>query len=174
MGHRTFVAVHSGDGRYDCYRFQWGGDGESLERDWAGFDAAEDRSPTATGLTVEGVLARLDPLSDETLFVRGGEKRTYLVVSLALVTSASPVKRAPDAVLVSVEHADGAASIRRFARTLKGVLGDAVDAGLVPRVVARGYLAVRLARHPDATERPLFVSGARHRERGPPPGTGDS
>ncbi|PSP33673.1 hypothetical protein BRC64_02910 [Halobacteriales archaeon QH_10_67_22] len=147
MGHRALVAVER-DG-FDCYRSQWAGLAVARARP----DSVVDRvvtatDPVVTGVPASGVLSALDPRMDEALFVRAdGETATYLVCRVAV-----PSSRADGdswVVLVPVADAETADRLDCVFRTLKGVLGDAVDAGLLDRAVAVGYLTSALARHPD-------------------------
>lgn len=152
MAHRALVTVERPDGRYDCYRARWGGL-TVFERGGAASVVADAvaGSPLERGASVRSVLAALDPPLDEAFLVRdaAGRITTYLVCWLGLQTSVADVasRRAPTA-LVPVTDSDTARELDCVVRTLKGVLGDAVDAGLLPGWLARGYLVVAVARHP--------------------------
>ncbi|MFB6139419.1 MAG: DUF6735 family protein [Halosimplex sp.] len=177
MGARTLVAVERPDGRYDCYRTQWGG--EQLDRLVASARAGElppglvDPEPVRSAVPADRVLAALDPLEYEALVAVGETVAAYLVVRLGIETSREAAADAAadsgsdgppafvrDAAgLVPWTDAAAATRLRRFFRTAKDVLGDAVDAELLSEPVAVGYLAVRLVRHPDVSGGILWVPG---------------
>ena len=163
MGHRALHAVPTGDGRYDCYRTQWDGlavfapsDGAPDSPD-AGrrpiVDPPDDDRLVAESRDAAGVLSALDP-GDEALFVHG--EGAYLVCRLTVPTLADeadpPGDRAAATALVPVTDAPRARRLDADLRTAREVLGDAVDAGLVPRPMAERYVRAFLARHPDARE----------------------
>ena len=154
MGHRALHAVQTGDGRYDCYRTRWGG--------LAAFDppGGVPGPPDADRLVAEsrdaaGVLSALDP-GDEVLFVHG--EGSYLVCRLAVPTLAGRPGPTGDrtaataTALVPVPDGRRARRLDADLRTAREVLGDAVDAGFVPRPMADSYVRAFLARHPDARE----------------------
>ncbi len=172
------VAVARPDGRYDCYHSQWGG--EHLDRlvAWAWADGVPpdlvDPEPVRTAVPADRVLARIDPRGYEALVAVAvdGAVEAYLVCWPGIETgqqtgtdaatagsrtdaAASFVRDA--AVLVPWTDAATAARLRRFSRIAKGVLGDAVDARLLPAWMATAYLAVRLARHPDVCDAFLWL-----------------
>jgi hypothetical protein len=150
VGHRALHAVPTAAGRYDCYRTRWDGLAVFEHPDRVP-DPRDSHTPVAEGVDATGVLALLEP-TDEALFVHG-ERMAYLVCRLDV--PAGRVATANTAVpMALVAVTDGAAADRLDAelQAVKAVLGDAVDAGLVPRAVAEGYLRIFLARHPDARE----------------------
>jgi hypothetical protein len=147
VGHRALCAVSTPEGRYDCYRTRWDGLA-AFEYSHRVPDLRDSRAPVAEAVDAVGVLDLLEP-TDEALFVRGGA--AYLVCRLDVpVLDADTGQRTVPAALAAV--ADGAAANRLDCelRAVKGVFGDAVDAGLLSRALADGYLRVFLARHPDA------------------------
>lgn len=149
MGHRALHAVPTGNGLYDCYRTRWDGLA-ALEHPERVPDPQDSRAPVAEAVDAVGVLDLVEP-TDEALFVRGGG--TYLVRRLDLPTRGPPTDRenAPTG-LARISDNTGANRLDCDLRTVTEVLGDAVDAGLVPPGVAEGYLREFLARHPDARE----------------------
>lgn len=156
MGHRALVAVERHGGEFDCYRSQWTGVGPD-DGDPA---AAVDRivaagRPLASGASVSRVLDLLAPRSDEALLVRAaGHTTRYLVRWLGVPTAHDgdgPVVLVPTTGFDVVERLDCTL------RTAKGVLGDAVDAGLLPRWMAVGYLATMVTRHPDVPEDSIWL-----------------
>ncbi len=169
------VAVARPDGRYDCYHSQWGG--EHLDRLVASVRDGEvppdlvDPDSVDTTVPTSRVLDRLGSRGYEALVAADGTVEAFLVCRPGIETGRQPDAEAPagtrddaaasfvrDAVvLVPRTDAAAAARIRRFSRTAKGVLGDAVDAGLLPEWMATAYLAVRLARHPDVRDPILWI-----------------
>ncbi len=172
------VAVARPDGRYDCYHSQWGG--EHLDRlvAWAWDDGVPpdlvDPEPVHTAVPADRVLARIDSRGYEALVAVAvdGAVEAYLVCRPGIETgrptgtgaatagtrddaAASFVRDA--AVLVPWTDAAAAARIRRFSRTAKEILGDAVDAGLLSAWLATAYLAVRLTRHPDVRSEIIWL-----------------
>lgn len=167
MGHRALVAVERDDGRYDLYHTQWGADDSSLQRVLDAGSGAVGYLLDALGgvdrldgaLTVADVLDRVDPLTHEALLVLADQPTVYLVVAVRVETATTDAGwTVPEAVLVPVADVATADRIRRFARTVDGVLGDAVDAGLVSQALARGYLGARLAAHPDVSPDSLWLT----------------
>lgn len=153
MGHRALHAVARPGGRYDCYRSRRTGlavaEAERADRSRLPADA----TPVATGAHTSAVLALLDPRTDEALYVyEDGGVTAYLVRTVDVPTTGGPVSR-PHPVPVALVPAETAGATRCLDCALdaaKGVLGDAVDAGLLHRRVAERYLAAFLPRHPDA------------------------
>lgn len=168
MAHRALVAVERAAGQYDCYRSRTGG-----------LAAIDEDPPTAVDAMVvvghlvgadvsaAGVLDLLDPQTDEALIVeaRDGAVTSYLVVWLGLVGRADVPEAAP-AVLVPVSDGVAADHLRRTVRAWKGVLGDGVDAGILPSDVALGYLTVAVARHPDVPGEAIWLGGESDRPSG--------
>ncbi|WP_436932336.1 DUF6735 family protein [Halosimplex halobium] len=169
MGARTLVAVERDAGGYDLHRSQWGG--EHVDRLVALVRADEappdlvDPEPFRSGASAEAVLDSLDPREFEAFVVADGRTEAFLVPRLGIETGrqpGSPARADTDrktrstdaepAALVPWPGEAAAERIRRFLRTAKDVLGDAVDAGLVPAPAATRYLAVRVARHPDTPD----------------------
>lgn len=154
MGHRALHAVPTGDGRYDCYRTQW--DGLAAFAPSGGIpDPPDADRPVAKSVDAAGVLSVLDR-GDEVLFDHG-EETAYLVCRLTVPALAAwPDRtggpRTTAAALVSVADGRTARRLDADLRTAREVLGDAVDAGLVPRPVAERYVRAFLARHPDTGE----------------------
>lgn len=145
MGHRALHAVPTTGGRYDCVRTHW----DSLAVFEAGFPDPPDSHPVVEGVDAVGVLRTLRD-ADEALFVHG-QGTVYLVWSLAVPTADSGGQTGRGGqVLVPVTDADSARLLDRDVATAKGILGDAVDAELITRPIAEGYLRAFLARHPDA------------------------
>lgn len=160
MGHRALVAVEDADGRYSCYRSQWGG--------LAAFGSvpppavvaeASDHTPLARDLDAAGVLESLDRRSDEALFVDAvaGGVRTYLVCRLGVPTARGDPCGVGPTALVPVTDPATAREIECVHRTLSAVLGDAVDAGLVTAEAAVAYLGTAMAGHPDVTGETLWL-----------------
>lgn len=180
MGARTLVAVEGPERRYDCYHSQWGG--EHLE--WLlkqgplddGPTGLVDEEPTLTGIPADRVLSVVESRTDDALVVQAGDDRVeaYVVCRLDIVTGPGPdpgntrcdADQAPMAricraiALVPWTDATAAARLRRLLRIGKGILGDAVDAGLIPAWLASAYLGVRLARISDAPDRILWYGPA--------------
>ncbi|WP_135364228.1 DUF6735 family protein [Halosimplex halophilum] len=169
MGARTLVAVERDADGYDLHRSQWGG--EHVDRLVALVRADEappdlvDPEPFRSGASVEELLDSLDPREFEVLVVAGDRTEAFLVPRLAIETGRrygtasgaatdreTPSTDAEPSALVPWPGEAAAERIRRFLRTAKDVLGDAVDAGLVPAPAATRYLAVRVARHPDTLD----------------------
>lgn len=146
MGHRALHAVPVGGGRYDCVRTHWG----ALAVFEATFPEPPDsRSPVAAGVDAVGVLRALRE-SDEALFVHG-EDTAYLVRSLAVPTIGEDGSRENARnVLVPVADGDAARRLDGDITAAREILGDAVDAGLLTRSLADGYLRAFVTRHPDA------------------------
>ncbi len=167
------VAVARPDGRYDCYHSQWGG--KHLDRLVARARNGEvppdfvDSEPVRTAVPVDRVFARIDSRGYEALVAVAvdGAVEAYLVCRPGIetgrrtgpdaATAGPPTDAAASfvrgaAVLVPWTDAATAARIRRFSRTAKEVLGDAVDAGLLSPQLATAYLLVRLTRHPDVRD----------------------
>ena len=145
MGHRALHAVPTGGG-YDCYRTRWDGlavfEGAFPER-------PDSRLLVAEGLDAVGVLGALAG-GDEALFVHG-EDTVYLVRRLDIpLTSVVDSRSDPESVLLPVSDPETARRLDGDVATAKGILGDAVDAGLCSQWVAEGYLRAFLTRHPDA------------------------
>jgi hypothetical protein len=150
VGHRALHAVPTGDGLYDCYRTRWGGLATFEHPDRIP-DPQDSHTPVAEAVDAVGVLDLLEP-ADEALFVHGDDL-PYHVVRLHVPTAASGLPDSPGhTALVPVPDAETARRLDCELRTAKDLLGDAVDAALVPRLVADGYLRVFLARHPDTRE----------------------
>jgi len=165
VGHRALHVVPTGDGRYDCYRTRWDGlTAFAPSGDIPDPASADRRSvpdlPDADRLVAEsrdaaGVLSALDP-GDEALFVHG--EGAYLVCRLTVPPLAERTDppgnqtAATATALVPVGDPRRARRLDADLRTAREVLGDAVDAGLVPRPMAERYVRAFLARHPDARE----------------------
>lgn len=150
MGHRALHAVPTEDGLYDCYRTRWDG---LVAFDHPGRvpDLQDSHAPVAETVDAVGVLDLLEP-TDEALFVHG-ERVAYLVCRLGVPTRETPPGRETvPLALAPVTDSVAAERLDCELRVVTEVLGDAVDAGLVPRAVAEGYLRIFLARHPDARE----------------------
>ncbi|WP_123532956.1 DUF6735 family protein [Halosimplex salinum] len=174
MGARTLVAVERPNGRYDCYHSQWGG--QHLDR-LVGLLRVDglpptlaDAGPVETAVPADRVLALLDPREYEALVVDGGSVEAYLVCWLGVEplqhtgradTAGTPADEATafvrDAALVPWTDAATATRLRRFLRTAKDVLGDAVDAGLLSAPAATASLRIRLAGHPDVPADTLWL-----------------
>ncbi|QPV63736.1 hypothetical protein I7X12_03640 [Halosimplex litoreum] len=171
MGARTLVAVERDAGGYDLHRSQWGG--ECLDRlvDLVRADEAPpdlvDPEPFRSGASVDELLGSLDPREYEALVVADDRTEAYLVYRLGIetgreaatadddavaATGVDGVTAAETAALVPWPGEAGGERLRRFVRTAKEVLGDAVDAGLLSAPGATRYLAVRLARHPETPD----------------------
>lgn len=170
MGARALVALERPDGRYDLYHTQWGG--ERVDRLVSLVRAGEvptdlvDTDPLDTGVHTEQVLAPVDTREYEAVVVGGERPDAYLVCRVA-VDSDSRAERST--ALVPYSDRMAAERIRQFLRTTRDVLGDAVEAGLVPASVATGYVAARLARHPDTPvdgEEILWLSPGGDAEQG--------
>lgn len=154
MGARTLVAVERDAGGYDLHRSQWGG--EHVDRLVALLRAGEvppdlvDAGAFRAGVSAGELLDSLDPREYEAFVVADGQTEAYLVCRLGIETG----REAGDepAALVPWSGEAAAERLRRFVRTAKEVLGDAVDAGLMPAPAATRYLAVRIARHPDTPD----------------------
>ena len=150
MGHRALHAVPTTAGRYDCYRTRWGGLA-AFEHPRRPADPRESHTPLAEAVDAVGVLDLLEP-TDEALFVHG-EEVAYLHLRLDVPTCHGGDRRtAGQTALAAVTDSAAANRLDRELGVLKAVLGDAVDAGLLPRGLAGGYLRVFLVRHPDARE----------------------
>lgn len=180
MGARTLVAVEGPEGRYDCYHSQWGG--EHLE--WLleqgplddGATRLVDEEPTRTGIPADRVLSMVESQVYEALVVREGADHVevYIVCRLGIETARAPgatnrrssADEAPTApsrhalALVPWTDATAAARLRRFSRIGEGILGDAIDAGLLPAWLASAYFGVRLARISDCPDRILWYCPA--------------
>ncbi|QLH77607.1 hypothetical protein HZS55_09990 [Halosimplex rubrum] len=175
MGARTLVAVERDAGGYDLHRSQWGGEHVDRLVDLIRVDEAPpdlvDPEPFRAGASVDELLDSLDPREYEAFVVADDRTEAYLVCRLDIETgreAATAVARdvtdadttvdadgptvADAAALVPWPGEAAAERLRRFVRTAKDVLGDAVDAGLVPAPAATRYLAVRIARHPDTPD----------------------
>ena len=169
MGHRALVAVERDPGQFDCYRSQWGGLAVCEADPTATVaEVVADERPFAVGVSAQGVLSLLDPRSEEALLVRTRVGlSTYLVRRLDVPTvaaggddSGSAPVRPASIVLVP---ASDSRLVERFdvtLRTAKGVLGDAVDAGLFTRTVAERYLEALVARHPDVPGGAVWLTPA--------------
>jgi hypothetical protein len=173
VGHRTLVAVERADGRFDCYRSQWstvaalGADPAAIVE-----SVPAGERPVASGVCVDRVLGLLDPVSDERLLVRThGSVTPYRVRPLdvpaaetadpgdtQLAASGAPVVLLPAPDRDAVERLDVAL------RTAKGILGDAVDAGLVSQAAAERYLVAFVGRHPDLPDGALWLTPGEVRE----------
>ncbi|MEF8853768.1 MAG: hypothetical protein V5A44_11325 [Haloarculaceae archaeon] len=165
MGHRALHAVPVEDG-YDCVRTRWGG---LAVFDGSIPDPPDARRPVAERVDAVGVLRALTDV-DEALFVHGDDV-AYLVRRLDVPPVAGVDPGTSVRVLLPV--ADGATARRLDGdlATAKGVLGDAVDAGLLARWMAAAYLRAFVARHPGVRgviwERPERPTGS-HRGKPPP------
>ena len=174
MGARTLVAVERDDGGYDLHRSQWGG--EHVDRLVALLRAGEvppdlvDPAPLRSGVAADAVLDSLDPREYEVFVAAADRTEAFLVCRLGIETGrtfegaddptvgdATTVAAVEAAALVPWPGEAAAERLRRFVRTAKEVLGDAVDAGLVPAPAATRYLAVRIARHPDTPDPDAIV-----------------
>ena len=154
MGHRALHAVPTGNGRYDCYRTRR--DGLAAFASSGGVpELRESDRPVAESRDAAGVLSVLAP-GDEVLFVHG--EGSYLVCRLAVPTLAGRPGPTGDrtaataTALVPIPDGRRARRLDADLRTAREVLGDAVDAGFVPRPMADSYVRAFLARHPDARE----------------------
>lgn len=176
MGARTLVAVERDADGYDLYCSQWGG--EHVDRlvtlvraDEAPPDLV-DPDPFRSDVSAGAVLDSLDPREFEAFVVADDRTEAYLVCRLGIETVRRPGRAdagaTTDAAATVPEDTESAALVpwpgeaaaerlRRFVRTAKDVLGDAVDAGLVSAPAATRYLAARLARHPDTPDADAIV-----------------
>jgi len=176
VGARTLVAVGRDADGYDLHRSQWGGEHVDRLVDLIRADEAPpdlvDPEPLRSGVSAGALLDSLDPREYEAFVVADGRTEAYLVCRLGIETGREAATADGDAVTATA--ADGATGaepaalvpwpgeaaagrLRRFVRTAKDVLGDAVDAGLVPAPAATQYLAVRVARHPDTPDADAIV-----------------
>lgn len=170
MGHRTLVAVERADDRFDCYRSQWG-TVAALDGDPAAVveSVLADGRQVASGVSVDRVLGLLDPLSDEGVLVcTDGSVTLYRVgrLDVPVASTGEPGGTQPAAggVPVVLLPASDRRAVERLVvalRTAKEVLGDAVDAGLVPRAAAERYLATVVARHPDLPDGAVWLASGR-------------
>lgn len=158
MGHRALVAVAGSDGRYACYRSQWGalaveGPGSLVT---AVADAVMDGRLVARDCTVAAVCDAVDPRSDEALLVASGDAvEPLLVVWLGLVLRDGVVG---DDAAALVPVAD-AASARRFRGSLlawRESLGVTVDDGSLSPAVALAVFRAGVARL-AAPARPVWL-----------------
>jgi len=173
VGARALVAVERDADGYDLHRSQWGGECVDRLVDLVRVDEVPpdlvDPEPFRAGVSADELLGSLDPREYEALVVADGRTEAYLVCRLGIETgreagdgpartqaSTSPAVGAhagvEAAALVPWPGEAVADRLRRFVRTVKGVLGDAVDAGLLSDPAATRYLAVRLARHPETPD----------------------
>lgn len=151
MSHRALVAVARADGRYDVHYSHHGGTDDRLARlRYPGVDPPADLvggDPRARGLTIDDVLDdHLDPIEHEALVVveRDGEVVPFVVLPYVLATADGLVEWEPRGVAVALVAGDGnalhPAFLRGWLQGTAGVLGEAVDAGLLTREEAFGWL----------------------------------
>ncbi|ELZ22472.1 hypothetical protein C475_18208 [Halosimplex carlsbadense 2-9-1] len=165
MGARTLVAIERDADGYDLHRSQWGGEHVDRLVDLVRADEAPpdlvDPEPFRSGVSADELLDSLDPREFEAFVVADDRTEAYLVCRLGIETGREAATADDDAVaatgtesaaLVPWPGEAAAERLRRFVRTAKDLLGDAVDAGLVPAPAATQYLAVRIARHPDTPD----------------------
>lgn len=164
MSHRALVAVVRSDGRYDVHYSHDGGGNDRLARLRSrGVGPPRDllEGPSlACGVTFDALLAdHLDPIAHEALIVveRDGGVEPFVVLPYVVATSDGLVEWEPRGVALSLCGADGGslhpAYVRGWFQGNAGLLGEALDAGLLSPSEAFGWLhdAVRrLAgdRHP--------------------------
>ena len=142
MSHRALVAVVREDGRYDVHYSHDGGADDRLERLRSpGAEPPPDlrtRPPLARGLTFEGLLAdHLDPIEHEALLVveSDGSVDPFVVLPYVLATSEGLIEWEPRGVALALAGRDGStlhpAFVRGWFQGTAGVLGEAVDSGLL-------------------------------------------
>lgn len=181
MSHRSLVAFHRRDGRYDCYDLPdgWGaagegrpstgdGAGEVAGSGWFGGSSAggPDVAPTARGVSFRSVLDRLlDPLLHESLVVVGqdGQVCSYLVLPYLIATAEGLHTDAPAGAAVSLVGTDGASIspdyVRGWHHGVTETLGEAIDRSLLSTAEAIEWLE-------DAVRR---LAGGRHEVLDVPP-----
>lgn len=161
MGHRALVAVEGSDGRYACYRSQWGG---LAVEETAGrlvsavAEAVIDGRPVARDCRVAGVCDAVAPRTDEALFVasRDGDVEAFLVVWIGLVCRSGIVDDGRAAALVPVTDAAWARRVRRSLLVRRNALGAAVDDGPLSPALALATLRASVAQKAAPT-RPVWL-----------------
>jgi len=142
MSHRAFVARERHRGRFDGFLARDGATDEVLTRLLAP-DArlppdAVSGSPRVRASSLEDLLAaHLDPIEHEALLVvhRDGTATPYVVLPSVLTTADGLLEGDPTGVALSLVGRDGStlapAYVRGWFQGTAGVLGEAVDAGLL-------------------------------------------
>lgn len=167
MGHRALVALEGPDGRFDCYRSQWGAHRWRLARTVTDgtdpLDAADlDCSPVATDCAFDAVVTEhVDFQSHEALFVvAGGTVRPFLVCWVGI--PGVDRNRPGDGALVAVDPDEPVADgeyLRGWFEGTKAAALAMVDRGAFDPGGARGWLVARLGAWAD--ERTVAFGPAR-------------
>lgn len=173
MSHRTFVAVHRRDDRYDCYELpdRWPasrraapdrarGAGSAVDDDGPTPRPLEpDVEPTTLDVPLRTALARfVDPVVHEALVVVGPERsaREYAIVPYLLATAEGLYADEPAGAAVALDGVGGSwlstAYLRGWYHGVTETLGEAVDRGQITPAEAIGWLE-------DAVHR---LAGDRH------------
>ena len=151
MSHRALVAVARGDDVYDVHYSHDGGGDDRLDRlRTRGLDPPADLvrgSSVARGISFESLLAdHLDPIEHEALVVvePDDEVDPFVVLPYVLATSDGLVEWEPRGVAVALVARDGnslhPAFLRGWHQGTAGLLGEAIEAGLLAREEAFGWL----------------------------------
>lgn len=163
MSHRALVAVAREDGTYDVYLATHGATDGTLD-DLVVADAGLPPGlvagpPTGTASTMDDLLtAHLDPVVHEALVVAEPDGRVTpsVVLPFAVATADGLVRGTPSGAVLSLVGRGGSvlrpAYVRGWYQASGELLGEAVDAGLLPPEAALGCLR-------DAVER---LAGGRH------------
>lgn len=157
MGHRALVAIARRDGDFDVYLAKRGATDAILERllepDAGLPDGLVDGPPRGQTPSVSALLAtHLDPISHEALLVvgRGGAVTPHAVVPFVLATADGLCEGARPGATVALVGEDGSvlrpAYVRGWVQGTAGVLGEAVDAGILSPAEAFGWLEDALRR----------------------------
>lgn len=141
VGQRTLVAVERDDGRYDyCHR--------PVDRAGPAASPRVRDPPEGTAVGPDGLLGTLDPRDHDWLVVVGERTERFAVLWLGLELLEVGAVAVDCGALVPADSRREE-RLHRWLRDAKDVLGDAVDAGLLPWPVAVEYLRARVAAHPD-------------------------
>lgn len=159
VAERARLARERADGSYAVATSRWGGTDRALAAVCAGIP------PTALpGISWEtqqerpdflSVVAELDVLSTELLYRVTSEKTTPLLSLWFGLPLAATTARPTVGALVAVESVSDARALRRWFRSLKGTLADAVTDGLLPLSVAPLVLVAAVV-HLSGRERYLL------------------
>lgn len=151
MSHRALVTVARGSGHYDVYYAHDGGADDRLDRlRTRGLDPPRDfveGPPIAEGVTFETLLAdHLDPIEHEALVVveDDGEVVPFVVLPYVLATADGLIEWEPRGAALALAARDGGSLhpsfVRGWLQGTAGTLGEAIDAGLLTREEAFGWL----------------------------------
>lgn len=140
MATPTLLARRRENGAYDLFHLR-----DRSER-------SDPGEPTATALSFDSVFGHVEFGVHETVIVGDGEPTTYLVVPFSIPTADSRHPSVGACIALRPEAGLSEAYLRGWIHATKGLLGDAIDRGLLTEREALVALEERIVAFEDSTE----------------------